>query len=203
MSTNYIFEGDIDVYAELNKIVNNEETTYNNSTSDSQCLISGDELNKHHIRLNCGHCFNYIPLLNDVKIQKQRWYIGKPVMDGGSSQRLTIGQIKCPFCRNVQNELLPYIPELCDIKMNGVNHPLKYCMYTHKCQYIYKSGKNNGQPCNKKCNDLYCSTHIKTKAKKTPTEKQKCSAIIKTGKNKGEICGCIAKFDGLCGKHKK
>ena len=201
MSTNYIFEGDIDVYAELNKIINDEDVTNNIEVSDSQCLISGDELNKHHVRLNCGHSFNYIPLLNEVKNQKQRWYIGKYI--AGCHQRLTLGQIKCPFCRNVQNELLPYIPELCDIKLNGVNHPLKYCMYTHKCQYIYKSGKNKGQVCNKKCNDVYCSVHSKIKDKKTPSLKQECSAIIKTGKKKGQICGCIAKFDGLCGKHKK
>ena len=67
MSTNYIFEGDIDVYAELNKIINDEDVTNNIEVSDSQCLISGDELNKHHVRLNCGHSFNYIPLLNEVK----------------------------------------------------------------------------------------------------------------------------------------
>ena len=41
------------------------------------CLITGEELVANSIKLQCGHHFNYIPLLQDVKNQKQRWFNGK------------------------------------------------------------------------------------------------------------------------------
>ena len=214
MSVTYVFDSDVDFYAELNKIVtesNEHEETESNEHKETKktCLITGEDLVENSIKLQCGHEFNYIPLLQDVKNQKQRWFNGKYGVNNGCDKTLNIGQIKCPLCRHVQSGLMPYIPELYDTKLEGVNHPLKYCMYTNKCQYIFKSGKNKGNKCDCKCNNTYCLKHSKQIEKKmtsinTSSEtKSYCTAIIKSGPNKGKQCGCIAKYGDLCGKHKK
>ena len=70
---------------------------------------------------------------------------------------MSINQIKCPYCRNIQDKILPYLSDA--VKVHGVNYPLKYCMYLHTCNYAYKSGKKKGQYCNKKCNNTKCSLH--------------------------------------------
>ena len=208
MNVEYVFDSDVDFYAELNKIVTDSVKHEENNEMKKTCLITGEELVANSIKLQCGHHFNYIPLLQDVKNQKQRWFNGKYGINAGCDKTLNIGQIKCPFCRHVQNGLIPYIPELYETKLEGVNHPLKYCMYTNKCKYILKSGKNKGNKCDIKCNDKYCLKHnklIEKKESKLTCNKPKiyCTAIIKSGPNKGKTCGCIAKYDNLCGKHKK
>ena len=211
MNVTYVFDSDVDFYEELNKIVTDsvkDEEHEEDKQVEKTCLITGEELVSNSVKLQCGHEFNYIPLLQDVKNQKQRWFNGKYGVNIGCDKTLNIGQIKCPFCRHVQNGLIPYIPELYETKLEGVNHPLKYCMYTNKCEYIFKSGKNKGNKCNSKCNDTYCLKHNKLIEKnnsKPMVNKTKnyCTAIIKSGPNKGKTCGCIAKYDNLCGKHKK
>ena len=205
MNVNYVFDSNIDFYAELNKIVTNNIEEKEDDVKNT-CLITGEELVANSIKLQCGHEFNYIPLLQDVKNQKQRWFNGKYGINTGCDKSLNIGQIKCPFCRHVQNGLIPYIPELYETKLEGVNHPLRYCMYTNKCEYVFKYGKNKGNKCGTKCNNTYCLKHCKQMEKnnnKNNETKNYCTAIIKTGANKGKQCGCLAKYGNLCGKHKK
>ena len=38
---------------------------------DDLCLISGESLGADHIKLECGHAFNYNAILNEVKTQKK------------------------------------------------------------------------------------------------------------------------------------
>lgn len=209
MSKNYVFEDEsLDFYDELKNIINSQESEKNEDTENNKkCLITGEPLTEHSIKLNCGHEFNYIPLLQDVKNQKQNWFNGKYAVNTGCDKKLNIGQIKCPLCRYVQNGLIPYNPELYEAKIDGVNYPFKYCMFTHKCSYVFKSGKNKNKECGKECNSTYCLKHNKQvekqKTKKTKKEVSYCTAIIKSGQNKGKQCGCIAKNGEFCGKHKK
>ena len=42
-----------------------------NNTKDNVCLISKDPLEKNSIKLNCGHEFNYLPLYNELIVQKR------------------------------------------------------------------------------------------------------------------------------------
>ena len=51
--------------------------------------------------------------------------------------------------------------KLLNAKLNGVNYPLRYCMFKYKCNYVCKSGKNKGKECGKKCydNSGLCSKH--------------------------------------------
>ena len=72
-----------------------------------------------------------------------------------------MNQIKCPYCRKIHNNLLPFDV---DNKIRGVNCPEKYCMSFLKCNYIFKSGKNKGLQCDKDVitiNKKYCKKHFK------------------------------------------
>ena len=224
MTENYIISDGLNFYEELNSLINTENNTENNNEhnnennnnieeeTDDVCLITNEKLEKHHVKLKCGHRFNYIALLNDVKNQKQRWFNKHYLQGSGYDIKLGIGQIKCPFCRNIQNNLLPYIPELYDTKLNGVNYPLRYCMFKYKCNYVSKSGKNKGKECGKNCNSEMCNKHKKIVEKQKEKQKEKqdnkdekqlCTAILKSGPNKGKMCGCIVKSGLFCGKHNK
>ena len=77
----------------------NSNTTDN--TNDNICLISGLPLDNNHIVLDCNHKFNYVPLYNEYRYQKTN----KNVYD---SNRPLSYQIKCPYCRNFTNKILPY-----------------------------------------------------------------------------------------------
>ena len=188
---NYLIEGDIDFYNELKNRTNSNDCNEDENT----CLITGEELCYPTITLLCGHKFNYFPLLDEVKKQKR---------ERRNIPKLSINQIKCPFCRNIQNKLLPYI--CFDISgyqpILGVNSPSKYCMFLNKCNYIYKSGKNKNMKCNNECNDEYCKKHFKLINSKKESQKTQCKYIFKRGINKGKQC-CVNVKDGeYCGKHK-
>jgi hypothetical protein len=148
---NYIIEDDIDFYSELKKL--NETSCINNS---STCLISGEKLDLNYIKLDCSHCFNYKPLLAEVINQKKNYNPAETLI-------LSIDQIKCPYCRNITNGLLPQIPGLSKTYITGVNAPRKYCMPHRKCSWVFKSGVKKNTTCEKNgydCNlGSYCNTH--------------------------------------------
>tara|TARA_B100001769_G_scaffold219247_1_gene179180 strand:+ start:1258 stop:1941 length:684 start_codon:yes stop_codon:yes gene_type:complete len=91
----------------------NIENIFNN-----KCLISNEKLNVNNITLQCGHKFNYIELYNEVIYQKSNKQY--------DNVRLKINQIKCPYCRQVSNFILPYYKYYNISKTIGVNWPQKY-----------------------------------------------------------------------------
>lgn len=91
----------------------NIENLYNN-----KCLISNEILNVNNITLQCGHKFNYTELYNEVKYQKSNKQY--------DNARLKINQMKCPYCRQVSNFILPYYKYYNLMKIVGVNWPEKY-----------------------------------------------------------------------------
>lgn len=123
------------------KFLNSEDDEDNNSLND-KCLISNKPLETNYITLNCSHKFNYDNIYNEVYRQKYK-------INTLESQRLKINQIKCPYCREITNNLLPYIERENIEKIKGVNHPSVYSLSLFKCNYIYKSGKNKNCKCNK------------------------------------------------------
>lgn len=190
-----------------------DDASNNPDDSDNYCLISYEPLENKHIKLLCGHKFNYKHIYSEVCNQKL-YYKQYEVC------RLMKNQIKCPYCRNVQNYLLPQKDGFKNIKR--VNSPLSQCMLLNECKYIFKSGKRKNDVCGKRCFDIYCKTHErvvekqkvkeeeKKKLHKTNNDKgkdndkdkdkdkciiknnqiEKCKAILKSGKRKGELCGC-------------
>ena len=185
------------------------------------CLISKMPLENNPVTLYCKHSFNYSAILNEVRKQKP------PLCSSHlETQKLSNQQIKCPYCRTIQNGLLPYKEGY--EKINYVNWPLNYQYLPNKCSYIFISGKRYNQPCGKKCLKNYCLNHArimerrkKKVAKKcaqkimTPlinkiiTEKsnnETCTYIYKKGKNKGYTCSCSKIYNKtlkLCTTHYK
>jgi len=156
------------------------------------CLISGELLDDNYIKLECNHNFNYNYIYNEIIRQKTQ-------LNRLEVQRLRINQIKCPYCRNVQDSLLPQRNSFENI--NGVNKPVKYCMMVNMCNAILKSGKRKGETCSKPCFEKFCNYHKNYNMKKEDI--LTCNAILKSGKHKGETCKNKPKKDGFCLKHAK
>ena len=140
---NYILPKDFDFYEELNKTLNN-----NNQDFKNICLISNKVLDEEYtIELDCGHKFNYLDLLNDINEFKSN-------NSNYNTYKLYDYQIRCPYCRQIQNNILPYYPEVFKNKIRGVNHPTHYSMGKNTCTYIFKQ-----------CYRNMCSKHFKSNAK--------------------------------------
>ena len=146
----YTCEDNIDFMSLLKSSLKKDET----SVETPSCLISNTELEKHHITLSCGHKFNHLPLFLEIKQQKTHKNYNEIIT-------LKAGQIKCPYCRKIQNKLLPYhdgnIPGVSRVHL--VNSPEHLCMLLNSCAYVFKSGKRKGMPCNKACSLEHCKTH--------------------------------------------
>ena len=69
-------------------------------SSNEKCLISNEDLESNYIKLDCGHKYNYLDLYNEIVYQKT-----KKILD---NNRLKINEMKCPYCRNITNKLLPF-----------------------------------------------------------------------------------------------
>ena len=128
----YNIEGEIDFYTELYKSLDINDI----EEDDNICLITNKLLTDKYVKLECGHKFNYTPLYNDLKNHKKKFNLME-----GSSSKLRINEIRCPYCRSIQTKLLPYYEELGLEKLNGVNFydeniKEKYeGGLSHKCQY--------------------------------------------------------------------
>ena len=141
------------------------------NTSDEEeniCLISNIELKDNYVILCCGHKFNYDDIFNEIKYQKKQHH-------SYETQKLQNTQIKCPYCRTVQNGLLPWYQG--KVKCTNVNWPPKYQYKPNKCAYEYLSGKRKGHQCSKACIGKYCPNH--EKIIKIRLEKQKQKSKIK------------------------
>ena len=188
---NYIIEGNVDFFKMINETDenNNVENEIIDDENAKVCLITNEPLTEYHTTLGCGHSFNYLPLYNEVYTQKK-------IRNRLEVTQLSKTQIKCPYCRNVQNNLLPFIPLIISTRVDGVNHPIKYCKFLHTCNYLFKSGKKKGEMCAKKCNDPMCRRHTNV----TICE-HKCNIVLKSGKNKGNSCDCAVFKEDKCKRH--
>jgi len=111
--TNRIIEDGLDFYAIL---YGSLDTPPDNTKDEScsTCLISGLPLTAHAVRLECNHSFNYIQLFQDVANHKRSF-------NNLETRQLKIGEMRCPYCRNIQTTLLPPCPELSLPNTHGVN----------------------------------------------------------------------------------
>ena len=157
-------------------------------STDNECLICGDELGDDHVELECGHKFNYDCILHEAKKQKLNSNKLEVV-------KLKKNQIKCPYCRVVQNGLLPYTN---GEKINNVNYPPSLVYMKYRCEYIFVSGKKKGLPCNKRCSKKMCERHIGI-----TSNTFYCKHILKRGKRKGQECGATTKHHSYCRRHLK
>jgi len=160
---NYIIEGNINFFDELNKEVDDTDFLKKEDDGDMKiCTISHMPLTYNFIKLPCNHSFNYLPLYNELTLTN-------------TYKR----SIKCPYCRTLSSKLIPYIPLPGVEKKYGINTPKKLCMDSPKCLYKLKNGKNKGVACGKDgietSNGTFCKLHNNlnsstiTKKKSTPT----------------------------------
>ena len=187
---NYILEGNANFNATLLKALCEAQPSLEKRNEENICLISHTILDNNAITLNCNHKFNYIPLYNELVKQKG--------VNRLEVQKLKKLQIKCPYCRTIHTNVLPYKSALKNDKIIGINWPPKYAIHSHRCKALFKSGKRKGQMCNQPCSQPFCNKH-----KPSPhVLSETCSAILKSGKKKGQRCSYKIKKDGRCGLHK-
>tara|TARA_B100000035_G_C21034194_1_gene570014 strand:- start:1786 stop:2400 length:615 start_codon:yes stop_codon:yes gene_type:complete len=135
----------------LNYFIKNDIKDFSNNENDI-CLITNASLEKNHITLDCNHKFNYIPLYYELLYQKR-----KKILD---NKNLKISEIKCPYCRNITNKLIPYYKYYDIKKLSGINYPEKYCMKINECSYVKNNIKCNNSACNTNYG-LFCNKHFK------------------------------------------
>ena len=152
MKNNYIIEDNIDFFLELKKSLN---VTENDVSFNNICLLSKQPLIEHEtIELYCTHKFNYIPLYKEIKQQKKERHSYDII-------KLKRNEIKCPYCRNIQKKVLPYIKGVKGVtKIRGVNSPPEWEMLLNACEYKFKGGKKKDSLCNNKCRGSYCLKHL-------------------------------------------
>ena len=167
--SNYIIEGNFDFYKELYESLDDSDNNNNIDESSAQvCLISNAPLTKHFVELECKHAFNYVPLFKDLINHKTKF----STLD---THRLKVNEIRCPYCRNKQGNVLPYIEELGLPKEHGVNWINMELMSTSNVVDL-KLGQccwGNGNECsaihvltNGSSNLDYCYYHYKLTARK-------------------------------------
>ena len=153
---NLQIEEGIDFFAELKKELQKEDTEeVDTEEEDNICLITKEKLVDNFITLSCNHKFNYIPLYNEVSKQKIRNHLETTI--------LSLNEIKCPYCRTIQDKLLPNLKGYELPLRKGVNTPERYCLKIHGCKWKILSGKNRGKECGcsayKKGDDIFCFHH--------------------------------------------
>lgn len=163
------------------------------------CLISNTKL-IDPIKLACGHTFNYDSIFNEIK--------GQSYYNGYETQILKKWQIKCPYCRTIQNGILPYRNNY--KKITGVNWPTRHQHMPNKCTYIFSSGKRKNMTCNKNCLNKYCTGHQNIMNKRNAKKEQAlniptCQYKFKKGNKKGSFCKCKTFFNNSthCKTHYK
>jgi hypothetical protein len=109
----YIIEGGIDFYNELYKSLDDVDDI--NISNENFCLITNTALGANFVTLDCGHKFNYEPLFNDIVNHKKKY---------NNMERCIVKamNVRCPYCRKIQNKLLPYYEDLKFEKTHGVNY---------------------------------------------------------------------------------
>jgi len=118
MKTKYLIEGNIDFFSELYKSLDDEENPNKTELDNNLCLISKLPLTDNFVKLVCGHKFNYIPLYNDIVNHKLKFNNME-----ATQGHLRSNQIRCPYCRKVQNGLLPYYDNIPGVKkIDKVNY---------------------------------------------------------------------------------
>jgi hypothetical protein len=226
---NYIIDGDADgaiendFFTQLKNILNLNPNDYINDKigldkdqdqdqdkdkdQDNYCLLTKEPLDNIHIKLECGHKFNYVPLYREIVMQKTT---GMSSTGYYYSHSLKRNEIKCPYCRTVQDKLLPYLEYDGVNKTIGVNQPKTLSMSVQTCSHIeYKKGKKQSSTCKEQSstcckenaihflNGAYlCKKHslnVDTDTDTTsdtvePKPKDTCGVILRYGKNKGNPC---------------
>lgn len=206
-------------YTELFEEDGDEKETPEEEGDDGKCLITNMPLEKDHVELVCGHTFNYDPLINDLKQHKIKF-------NSMEYKKLGTEDIRCPYCRKIQNLLLPCLPtkqRVLKVNWNGSIEEIAFeqCQFAEICNhkngflFVDADGVRNGH---------YCHEHFYVikkdalrqklveeelrKQKKKPHDclfsSHECAYIFKKGKFRLQTCGKKVKLNSfytLCTQH--
>ena len=162
----------------LNESVEIEDT----SEDVKKCYISDEQLDETSVTLECNHSFNYYPLYQEIIKQKHS--------DRKRLNHLIQGNIECPYCRRVQNKLIPYKKLSGVRRIRGVNSPKEWCMMAHRC--LVCSVPCSSTYCCKGHDHLYNKCHCMVTNKKIKNSLQchnKGIFKIKEGSEEIKLCG--------------
>lgn len=177
MMSKYKIEGGINFFEELYKSLDiSDEYIDDKSDNNVFCLISNEPLTTNHVQMKCGHKFNYVPLFNDIHNHKSKFNHLE-----ASNGLLKANQIRCPYCRKKQEEVLPYYEEYGLPKVPGVNcHKeciIPTCWGFQKCEFS-SEGQQQSMCANTYTSKLetddkhYCYIHKKVMVKEYKTKAQ-------------------------------
>ncbi len=174
----------------------NKMKTENIDSYDNICLISNETLEEKYITLKCKHTFNYEHIFKEILNQKKNY-------NNYEITKLSNAQIKCPYCRNVSDGILPWKKTF--PKIQFVNWPPNLSFVKNKCKYIFASGKKKGEMCCKFTDytSQFCKNHEKImnkrKSKEVKKLNKKLTLLNKTVKELKKICkeNSIKKYSKL------
>ena len=132
---------------EENENENENEKEEEEDEEEERCTISKEKKDDTYIKLECGHGYNYVHIYREVYKQKREYVKTE-------TQFLKGNEIKCPYCRNIQEKVLPIMegyPE-----MRYVNGPKRIRMKRYRCKRILKRGKRKGEKCGKESERERC-----------------------------------------------
>ena len=161
------------------------------------CLISQETLEHDHVKLLCSHKFNYNFIYAEVLNQKLN-------PNHNEIQKLKKFQFKCPYCRTIQEGVLPSNSKF--PSTFGINAPSTQVIKNSICEYVFVSGKKKNTTCSKKCYGKYCNAHKKImdkRAQKNILQSKQfiCTATTKKGTPCKRKARCIKKL--YCMQHLK
>jgi hypothetical protein len=214
----YVFEGGIDFYNELYNSLDDDSNVNENPVET--CLITGEPLDQFHFTMDCNHKFNYAPLYKDLLNFKNK-------LSYMEIAKFKNNEIRCPYCRKKQTNLLPYHEELGLAKVNGINDwklekekekvetvkPQKKPMWVTGTCCVYKCTSTLVAK-NPKDDKIYCYKHNREWIKLNAVQKTLdvtgftcglCTQLFKSGPRKGQVCGATAytNTNGCCKRHYK
>lgn len=146
----YKIEGNLNFYDELYKSLDE-----NNALDEKDlCLITNTPLTENYVTLECNHKFNYVAIYNDILNHKKKF-------NSLEAKHLKTGQIRCPYCRNIQNNLLPYYNISGIKKCSGVNwvdenNTMSHYDFIGNCCFLKTSTDSNGNIININCSYNFC-----------------------------------------------
>ena len=214
----YEIEGGIDFFKELKNLTSKSIETSMTSLSLNiedkpveKCLISDDTLRKDHITLKCGHKFNYVPLFKEVLFQKcsmlpknvsskiVAMYIKNSpqsnistVMYNSSynleTTKISYNEIKCPYCRTLTPQLLPYYPYPDVSKIKYVNTPAELALPSLTCEY--NSHVDGATQCRTNCiyqekyDMMLCNKHFNKLETKVESDNNAPLPITRTSRRR-------------------
>lgn len=135
-----------------------------NEKEEERCTISKEKRDETYIKLECGHGYNYVHIYREVYKQKREYVKTE-------TQNLRRNEIKCPYCRNVQEKVLPIMEGYPEERY--VNGPKRIRMKRYKCERILKRGKRKGEKCGKESERERCGSCERIEKKKEKSIKEK------------------------------